>query len=295
MDFSVVIPTYNRAELVGRTVRAFLSQEGVSFEVIVVDDGSTDSTYQVLSTIGDARVQIIVQSNQGLGAARNAGFARAKGQYILFNDDDIIPEAGFLQAHHRLHQQLPKIAAVSRTYIPDSLGQQAFTRFWRERAESGVRGKPNAAPLGRTGFWFASLSLPRKLLPANPFAAFKGYGWEEHELGWRLWQQGVRPRLTLEAKAAHEDLVTLENMLIKVRSMGRMAWQFLHLHPGWEVAMFTGANPLSMTYQRLAFPWKKAEQLLQNREWETGARAFKNYNFVLSAAYVEGLLEGRND
>lgn len=291
--FSIVIPTHNRAELVRRTLQAFLAQEGPAFEVIVVDDGSTDATPQVLQAIGGTRVRVVRQPNQGLAAARNAGFALAQGRYVLFNDDDVIPEPHFLLAHRRMHQQFDRCAAVSRTHIPDALGQRPFVRFWRERAEGGVRGKPNAAPLGRGGFWFASLSLPRAELPPQPFAAFKGYGWEEHELGLRLWRRGIRPRLAAEARAAHEDRVSLEATTAKVRSMGRMAWEFLRQHPGWDVALWTGANPLAMTYQRLAYPWPRAERLLRDLSWESGPGAFRNYRFVLSAAYVRGLLEGR--
>ena len=201
--FSVVIPTFNRAQLLARTVQAFLVQEEVSFELIVVDDGSSDSTPEVLAGFRDPRLRVLRQPNAGLAAARNAGLAQAQGRYVLFNDDDVVPEAGFLRAHLGLHQRYKGAAGVSRTYVPEALGHEPFTRFWRARAEAGVRGKADSAPLGWGGFWFASLSLPLK--QAEAFAPFRGYGWEEHELGWRLWRKGVRPRLVAGARAAHED------------------------------------------------------------------------------------------
>lgn len=293
MDFSIVIPTYNRAELVARTVAAFLAQEGANFEVIVVDDGSSDDTALRLRCIADRRLRLVPQANRGLAAARNAGFAQAQGRYVLFNDDDIIPEPGFLQAHLELHRRYAPVAAVSRTQIPDTLGQDPFTCFWRARAESGVRGRADGALLGRGGYWFASLSLERARLPANPFAPFAGYGWEEHELGLRLWAQGIRPRLAAKARATHEDRVNLEGMLHKFRSMGRMAWQFYRMHPSLQVALWTGANPLSLALKCWAYPWRVAEQMLQNRAWEQGARAGSAYRFLLEAAYTQGLLEGR--
>lgn len=140
--FSVVIPTYNRAQLLARTVRAFLAQDGVPFEVIVVDDGSTDATPEVLAGFRDPRLRVLRQPNAGLASARNAGLLQARGQYVLFNDDDIVPEAGFLQAHLALHRRYPSAAAVSRTYIPDGVGQEPFVRFWRARAESGCGAGP---------------------------------------------------------------------------------------------------------------------------------------------------------
>jgi len=291
--FSVIIPTYNRAELVERTVRAFLAQEGPSFEIIVLDDGSTDGTFALLKAINHPRVGLYRQENRGLAAARNAGFALSKGQYLLFNDDDVVPQPGFLQAHLELHHQLPNVAVVSRTYLPDELGQGPFMRYWRERAEGGVRGKPNAAVLGKGGYWFASLSIERGSLPQPPFSDFRAYGWEEHELGMRLWAKGVQPRLATGARAAHLDAVRLDSMLEKLRSMGRMAWKFYRLHPSLEVAFWTGANPLSLAYKRRFYPWAKAQELLENRAWEATAEAFKNYSLVLEAAYTRGLLEGK--
>ncbi len=293
MDFSIVIPTYNRAELVARTVAAFLEQEGVGFELIVVDDGSTDNTTGRLQRVKDGRLHLVQQVNRGLAAARNAGFALAQGRYVLFNDDDIIPEPGFLAAHLELHRLYAPTAVVSRTWIPDSLGQDPFTCFWRKRAESGVSGKPDGAVLGRGGYWFASLSVERAHLPTNPFAHFAGYGWEEHELGMRLWAQGLYPRLSTKARARHVDRVNLEGTLGKFRSMGRMAWQFYRKRPSLEVALWTGANPVSLALKRWVYPWSRAQQMLQDRAWEQGARAESGYRFLLEAAYTQGLWEGK--
>jgi GT2 family glycosyltransferase len=293
MDFSVVIPSQNRAGLVARTVAAFLAQEGVDFELIVVDDGSADDTAQRLHKIKDRRLRVVRQENRGLAAARNTGVSHAQRRYVLFNDDDIVPEPGFLSAHLELHRQHANIAAVSRIQIPDSLGQDPFTCFWREQAESGIRGKADGAALGRGGFWFVSLSVERTHLPAAPFASFTAYGWEEHELGLRLWAQGIRPHLATRARATHEDRVNLEGVLAKYRSMGRMAWQFYRLHPGLQVALWTGANPISLAFKRWAYRWPRAERLLQERGWEQGEQAFAHYRFLLEAAYTQGLLEGR--
>lgn len=293
MDFSIVIPTHNRAELVARTVLAFLAQEGVNFELIVVDDGSTDDTARRLQQIKDRRLCLVQQMNRGLAAARNAGFAQSKREYVLFNDDDIIPEPGFLRAHLELHSQYVNIAAVSRTQIPDSLGKDPFTCFWRERAENGVRGKADGAALGYGGYWFASLSVQRAHLPAVPFAGFAAYGWEEHELGLRLWARGIRPRLATKARAAHEDRVSLEGILAKFRSMGRMAWQFYKMNPSLRVALWAGTNPFSLHFKRWAYPWPMAEKMLQDRSWEQGQRAESVYRFLLEAAYTQGLLEGK--
>lgn len=85
--FSVIIPTYNRAELLAATLASVFAQRFTSFEVLVVDDGSTDHTAQVLAAYGQ-RLRVLTQSNGGPGAARNLACEQACGQYVAFLDSD---------------------------------------------------------------------------------------------------------------------------------------------------------------------------------------------------------------
>jgi hypothetical protein len=85
--FSVVIPTYNRARLLERTLASVFAQEERDYEVLVVDDGSTDDTLEVLSRLGE-RVRVLQQVNAGPGVARNRGIEAARGEYVVFLDSD---------------------------------------------------------------------------------------------------------------------------------------------------------------------------------------------------------------
>jgi glycosyltransferase involved in cell wall biosynthesis len=86
---SIVIPTYNYARFVGHAIRSALGQTFADREVIVVDDGSTDDTRDVVGAFGDA-VRSIHQPNGGLSAARNTGIRAARGRYVAFQDSDDI-------------------------------------------------------------------------------------------------------------------------------------------------------------------------------------------------------------
>lgn len=85
--FSIVIPTFNRARLLGQALESVFAQEFTDYEVIVVDDGSTDDTQAELARYGE-RVRVLRQENQGQGAARNLGIEHARGSYVVFLDSD---------------------------------------------------------------------------------------------------------------------------------------------------------------------------------------------------------------
>src|SRR5262245_47409787 len=84
---SVLVPTYNRSKLVRRAVESALAQSYRRLEVLVVDDGSSDDTRQVIEGM-DPRVRYIRQANAGVSAARNRGIAEARGEFVAFLDSD---------------------------------------------------------------------------------------------------------------------------------------------------------------------------------------------------------------
>lgn len=85
---SIVIPTYNRADYITKTIATLLAQEYDAFEIIVVDDGSTDNTEEVVTAIGSSRVRYYKKQNAERGAARNYGGRIATGAYVNFFDSD---------------------------------------------------------------------------------------------------------------------------------------------------------------------------------------------------------------
>lgn len=88
MEISVVIPTYNRARLLQRCLISVLGQSTPPSEVVVVDDGSTDDTERLVTSIKDDRVRYLRQDRKGANAARNLGAASARGDWLAFQDSD---------------------------------------------------------------------------------------------------------------------------------------------------------------------------------------------------------------
>lgn len=100
-EASVMIPAYNSAALIGDVIRSVLMQTYPNFEIIVVDDGSTDGSRDVVAAFNDQRIRYHYQENHGVAVARNTGIAHSRGQHIAFlgADDLFLP--------HKLMQQVP--------------------------------------------------------------------------------------------------------------------------------------------------------------------------------------------
>lgn len=114
--FSVIIPLYNKEQYIKNTVNYVLSQTISDFELIIIDDGSTDYGPQIISSIKDSRIKLIRQSNAGVSAARNRGIREAIGKYICFLDADDVWSRDFLQTAKSLFDKFPDAGMVCPSY-----------------------------------------------------------------------------------------------------------------------------------------------------------------------------------
>ena len=85
---SVILPAYNSQDYIKKSIESVFAQTFTDFELIIVDDGSTDGTSDIINSLSDDRIKIISQSNQGPGAARNNAFRVVSGEYVMFLDSD---------------------------------------------------------------------------------------------------------------------------------------------------------------------------------------------------------------
>jgi glycosyltransferase involved in cell wall biosynthesis len=112
IKISVIIPVYNRADLLPVTLRSLLAQSLSADEIIVIDDGSTDGTAEVAESFGSA-VRVIRQENAGPGAARNRGLREAIGEFIHFFDSDDVPVLNKQECQLKALQQTNADVAIS--------------------------------------------------------------------------------------------------------------------------------------------------------------------------------------
>jgi len=127
---SVIIPLYNKENYIKRAINSVLNQTYQNFEIIIVNDGSTDSSLEKVKEIKDLRIKIINQKNQGVSAARNRGIKEAKFNYVAFLDADDEWERDYLKTIVNLIKKYPECKVFATNYkIVDSNGYVKYPRI----------------------------------------------------------------------------------------------------------------------------------------------------------------------
>ena len=137
MTFSVVIPLYNKAHYIEATIRSVLNQTCPDYEVVVVDDGSTDDSLALARRYESDRVRVISQENQGVSVARNTGIEHTRGKFIAFLDADDQWRADYLATIQGLTNRYPESDIFVTAYAVD-LGGGKVHYSTRLEPETGI-------------------------------------------------------------------------------------------------------------------------------------------------------------
>ncbi|MFH2010978.1 MAG: glycosyltransferase [bacterium] len=160
---SIVIPLYNNAAYIERALGSVQRQTLQDFEVIVVDDGSTDGSGELAAAVADPRIRVLRQENQGVSAARNRGIEEARGELVAFLDADDEWLAGFLAAVGQLHALFPQAGICCTGYTVFEAGGSV--------REVVLRGPPEPRLIRRYFrhaadayfVWTSCVAVPRKV------------------------------------------------------------------------------------------------------------------------------------
>ena len=201
MNVSVVIPTYNYARYLGEAIDSALGQTLPPLEVIVVDDGSTDDTPEVLAKYGD-RIRVLRQENAGVAIARNSGIAAARGEFIAFLDaDDVwfprkleLQMARFDDSIGLVHCgvefgsaiQLPRVdgdvAEALLLLQPDVIHAPGSTVVVRKRAAEEAGGFDPSLPASEDwDFIYSVATRSRVAHVAEPLVHYRKHGAGRHD------------------------------------------------------------------------------------------------------------------
>ncbi len=187
---SVIIPVYNKRNFLPRTLRSVLRQSFRNFEVILVDDGSTDGGIDVIRAVRDSRIRIIEQSNQGECAARNTGIALARGRLLAFLDADDSWEPDFLSTIVDLRRRYPAAGLYATNYYIKTFGQEARPAgivglpIWTKRFQSNDYFRLGTG--GELPISASSVCIPRHVInEVGGFPLGEKMGGDQH-VWWRI-------------------------------------------------------------------------------------------------------------
>ena len=229
---SVVMPTYNRVGRLRHVIAALEKQQlpRDDFEIIVVSDGSTDGTADYLTSLGaEKNLRWFSQSNKGPAAARNFGVSKARGEFIVFIDDDVVPSPALLTEHLRSHGEAGReVVVVGPLLSPDGFDMVPWVRWEQEMLMKQYRAllagtwQPSARQ-----FYTGNASLRRAhIIAAGGFdEGFRRA--EDVELAYRLASRGLDFVFNMEAVGLHFAERSFQSWLDAAKTYGHNDAKFI--------------------------------------------------------------------
>lgn len=185
MTFSIIIPLFNKESTIAEAIRSVLQQTRQDFEIIVVNDGSSDNSLSAAESVTDVRISIYTTANHGPGAARNFGIRKANGIWIVFldADDKLLPEA--LDSFSSAIREEPSSDIIYGTTVFNRQGN--LSRFPRQSERGCVKNPFKEAFFRRLSIAAGSACIRKEALIKEPFnESFRRT--EDVDLHRRLWK-----------------------------------------------------------------------------------------------------------
>ena len=238
LKVSIIIPTHERCESVKRALRALSNQTfpNDAYEVIISIDGSKDCTSEMVNNFKSQFALISIwKPNSGRASARNTGIRIAKGDILIFIDDDMEPSPDFIEAHYSYHKTGSKNFVIGAAPIfcdeNSTLLEKYMARGFNSFLDNCLA-NPNYK-IRLDDIYGGNFSIRRDLLlEAGEFdESFKLYGYEDTELAYRLIKKGIKVIYSSKAVCINHHDENFPGLAKKAVNAGMMAILLVHLHP----------------------------------------------------------------
>ena len=263
MKLSIIICTYNRSSLLKRALLSLDDQDmDQEYEIIVVDDGSTDDTELICRDLKlNNPFNYCKREHLSRSAARNHGIKISKGEYVVFVDDDIIAPRGLIREH--LNNLMINDKIIVRGPIIDVPDFDCINQ-----------NKIKLKDFSMAFFCTCNSSLKKDiLLKIGGFDEdFTEYGWEDTELGLMLRKYGCRVKFSMDAYLYHYKPIydgKLNDEINKANELARMAVKFLKKHNDLRVRLAVGSTFLQLLWNSMifnSFVKNKSIDMIENKK-----------------------------
>ena len=266
-----------------RVVDALEAQvDAPEFEIIVINDGSSDDTDVVMSR--RRGIVFRTQPNFGPGKARNHGVSLALGKFVVFLGDDTVPEPRFLAEHARIHREAndnPLLACLGYTGWPDGERVTAFMDYINDFGlQFGYKLIRDGEVVPFNFFYTSNISLDRKLMVEHPFdTTFPAAAWEDIELAYRLDHLGLKIRYNAKAITRHHHPMNVDSFARRQYKVGKSGAIFYRKHP--DLGHFLGVHELET---------RKAADARHLKRLRRRARLGERFRFLARPAVLEQLM-----
>ncbi|MBM4329738.1 MAG: glycosyltransferase [Deltaproteobacteria bacterium] len=235
---SVIIPTFNRADLLEQSLRSLVKQSlpGQHYEVIVIDDGSQDHTREICNKMQRALpLRYCYQENSGIAAAKNLGIFLSRAPILFFFDDDDVADEELLREHLKTHREHPQenIAVLGYTTWLPTLKISRVMHFVTDIGHFlfSYSHLKDGQQLDFTYFWGGRSSCKRSLLVKHGvFRQQFRFGSEDIELGYRLSRFGLRVIFNRNAISHMIRPITYDEFCRRCEKQGRSQYVFSQIH-----------------------------------------------------------------
>lgn len=189
IQFSVIIPLYNKESTIKETVQSVLNQTYRDFELIIVNDGSTDGSFELVNSIVDDRIKVINKANEGVSVARNTGVASASFDWIMFLDGDDVKDVEALEnfALAIEEYQDKKIFSTGYTEKLPNENKRYWNKFLPSDGETAVIDYVDCMPTGEPPINSSNSAIHKSLFHEYGGFTPRQRQYEDHELWLRMY------------------------------------------------------------------------------------------------------------
>lgn len=254
MKVSVIIPTYNGAHKILNVLKCLEVQSYKDFEVIVIIDGSTDGTEELLRS-GNLKInnlKIIEQSNQGRSVVRNNGATAAEGDLLIFFDDDMIVSTDCIYSHLKFHENNKNSVLVGRVRHnienPNCTDFDKYRYYLEKKWFANFKTGISRITLSNYVFTTQNLSIPKQI-----FTDINGFDnqltdSEDFDLSMRLFKNDIKIFYNYDSLAYHNDIISIEKYIKRQKEYLLSKQKLLRIHP-----LYKNMHPDSFTENTSVF------------------------------------------